>query len=83
MNSVLICLTRKAFSAKTLSFVNYYSAWAFLITYTFLPEETRSVGPESVSTVVTFVGSGLSAMMKKQVYVTTHIKLQCSCLPFQ
>ena len=43
----------------------------FLITYTFLPGETCSVGPESVSTVVTYVGSGLSAMMKKQVCVIT------------
>ena len=31
----------------------------------FLPEETCSVGLEFVSTVVTFVGSGLSAMIKK------------------
>ena len=43
----------------------------FLITYTLLPGETCSLGPESVSTVVTFVGSGLSAMMKKQVCVIT------------
>ena len=45
----------------------------FLITYTFLPGEICSVGSESVSTVVTlkFVGSCLSAMMKKQVCVIT------------
>ena len=69
MNSVLICLTRKAFSAKHFHLLIIILHEHFLITYTFLPEETHSVGPESVSTVVTFVGSGLSAMMKMQVCV--------------
>ena len=42
----------------------------FLITYT-LPEETHFLEPESVSIVVSSVGSELSAMMKKQICVIT------------
>ena len=71
MNSVLICLTRKLFQLRHFHLLIIILHEHFLITYTFLPEETRSVGPESVSTVVTFVGPGLSAMMKKQVCVIT------------
>ena len=44
----------------------------FLIRYTFLPKETCSVGPESVSVVVTFVGFGLSAIIKQQFCVIVY-----------
>ena len=62
INSVLICLTRKAFLVKTQSIIILLEH--YLITYTFLPDENGFVEPDSV---VTFVRSGLSAMMKKQV----------------